>query len=286
MTLTSILLGLLLEHFYDQWHRFRRYDHFHAFVDWVRARLPAAAAGGYELAAVLLPPLFAVALLQGLLDDLLWGLPALAFGVAVLLFCLGPEDIFSEVERYRQALLAGDEEGRKEAATAILGCAPPGDSDEEAARVTEAVLAGANGRIFGVLFWFVLLGPLGAVGYRAVKELERNLLPGDDAFAQWVWRLEAVLDWLPARLLAAAYALSGHFDEARARWRNHMAADNAAWDAAGLLAEVGLGAIDGVTRADSQGWADQLHRASRIIWRSLVIWVFLIALATLAEWFS
>ncbi|WJW75164.1 regulatory signaling modulator protein AmpE [Thiohalobacter sp. IOR34] len=289
MTLLSILIGLLLEHVYDQLHRLRRYDHFHRYIAWMRARLPVPPFGGWvQLATLLLPLLFAVLLVQGALHGLLWGLLSLAFGVLVLLFCLGPQDLFSDIERYRQALAEGDRERARALAGELLGETPPDDLQAEAAAVVERSMIEANVRIFGVLFWFALLGPLGAVAYRAAREMCSERLDGDQAFNAAVDDLNAVLDWVPARLAAAGYALSGHFDGARQGWRLYAesgAAHNPlASDA--LLAAVGLGALDLDADQPVDDWPERLHAASRLIWRTLVIWVFVIALLTLAGWFG
>ena len=77
--------------------------------------------------------------------------------------------------------------------------------------------------MFGVLFWFVLLGPtgLGPVAawlFRASDLLRRAAIADAAALpavAGCFERIHFVLAWLPARLVALSYALAGSFEEAR-----------------------------------------------------------------------
>ena len=73
--------------------------------------------------------------------------------------------------------------------------------------------------IFAILFWFFLLGPAGAVLYRAAalyREQPRvqdgRLLPCES----WL----AALDWLPARYMALCACLAGNFTPGFQLWRS------------------------------------------------------------------
>jgi AmpE protein len=65
-------------------------------------------------------------------------------------------------------------------------------------------------RWFAVVFWFLLLGPVGALGYRLSYLCGRNenLSPEDRLLAL---RFVHYLDWVPVRLLVLSFALTGNF---------------------------------------------------------------------------
>lgn len=287
MTLIAILASLVLERLLDHVQDLRRYERFQDYVEWMRQRLRGDPWDGRLGVLVLLAPvLLGVALLQSALAGALFGLPALAFAIAVLVFCLGPRDLGHELAQYRNAYTAGDEDGALRAARGLLGFEPPEAPEAQARAVTEAVLTQANVRIFGVLFWFAMLGPLGAVLFRAVSELRRHTLADNDEFAWAARQLAAILDWLPARLTAFGYALSGHFEGAVLRWREAAAAAEY-WllSSNPVLAAAGFGALNVEDAVDDPGtWNHLLQAAMSLVWRTLVLWVVVIALLTLAGW--
>lgn len=287
MTLIAILASLVLERLLDHVQDLRRYERYQDYVEWMRQRLRGDPWDGRVGVLVLLAPVVGmVALLQAAFDGLLFGLPALLFAIAVLVFCLGPRDLGHELAQYRAAYGMGDEEGALRAARGLLGYEAPEAPDEQARAVTAAVLTQANVRIFGVLFWFAVLGPLGAVLYRAVSELRRHTLADNDEFAWAARQLAAILDWVPARLTAFGYALSGHFEGAVLRWREAaVSADHWLLSSEPVLAAAGFGALNIEDEVhDSGSWNHLLQSAMSLVWRTLVLWVVVIALLTLAGW--
>ena len=87
--------------------------------------------------------------------------------------------------------------------------------------LVEAVFRNALHRWFGVLFWFLLLGPVGALLYRlaafsAEGAFARTLPPTTLAGAR---SLHAVLDWPVAQLMTLSMALVGNFDAVFTAWR-------------------------------------------------------------------
>jgi len=83
------------------------------------------------------------------------------------------------------------------------------------------IFIAANRRIFGVVFWFIVLGPCGAVLYRAIT-LSSASFPKQDAapeLLQDARSIESVLDWIPVRILTCVFALGGHFVKVFSCWR-------------------------------------------------------------------
>ena len=180
----------------------------------------------------------------------------------------------------------------------------PDDPQERTRQVEAAVCVQANNRLFGVIFWFVLLGPLGAWGYRVTDLIRRRAVfnhtrneaaddgevPVDDApIVGAATLLHAWLAWVPARLTALGYALAGSFDSAIAAWR---APDEAPVAGPGeqsehLLARVGVAAL-ALTAVDGESVSERGVRgamaANGLVFRLLGIWAFVIAAMTLYGW--
>jgi membrane protein required for beta-lactamase induction len=245
------------------------------------------------VAVVLLLPVLPVALADRALGSHLFGLPQLALAVLVLLMSFGPRDLRDEVDDYIDALDRGDgEEARRRANELLEGdAAGRGAGMREA--VEEAIFVQANNRIFGVIFWFMLLGPAGAWLFRVSDLMRRRAAfesgrrhgvrePGRDAPAL----THGLLAWIPARLAAFGYALAGGFEDAIGNWR--IAVDRASRGlldrTEDLLARVGKGSLQpslaGVPAAELD--AATARGAWRIVARSAWIWIAVIALLVLA----
>ncbi|HKK14086.1 MAG TPA: regulatory signaling modulator protein AmpE [Gammaproteobacteria bacterium] len=283
MTLLSILAALLVERFLGHLQELRRFDGFLGFAEWVRERFHGELwEGPLGVLVVLAVPVAVTGLLQHWLSQWLFGLPGLAFAIVVLLYCLGPRDLAADAESYQDAADSADDNLARRAADRLLDGPQPADADERHGAVLDGVLQGANTRLFAVLFWFVVLGPMGAVLYRCTVELQAH--SGQEGFAEAVRSFHALLAWLPAWLVAAGFAVSGDFEGAVTRWREgrHSRARRFAQPPAGIVVDAGRGALG----LDPEGGVplETVGVAMGLVWRTLAVWVFVIALFTLAGW--
>ena len=88
-------------------------------------------------------------------------------------------------------------------------------------KMTQAIFTQYNTRIFAVLFWFFVLGPVGAVLYRIVAEIQRigvDATQGQGELASAAELFVNILDWLPIRLVGLGYALMGDFLRGFSYW--------------------------------------------------------------------
>jgi len=77
------------------------------------------------------------------------------------------------------------------------------------------LIENSNDAIFGVIFWYLLAGAPAVVIYRLVNTLDAMWGYKNSRFRQFGWaaaRLDDVLNWLPARLTVASFALVSVFD--------------------------------------------------------------------------
>lgn len=240
-TLFAVVVALVLGHVAPALAAgLRDYGWFAALLGWLGRRFPddGFRRGRWGLALALVPMVLAVGLVQWLLDGIAFGLPALAFGVAAVFYAWGPRDLDLDV----QAVIdAPDAAARGESLARLrpAAAAGAGQARDEVGRVFVAALR----RWFGVLFWFVVLGAVGAVLYRlvafAVEDEPALHLPGGTL--EGGRRLLAVLDWPVAQLMALSLALVGNFDVVVSAWKG---AGGAALRAgADMLAAVGRASV-------------------------------------------
>jgi len=296
MSVLAIVAALLLE----QWHplgerkawsavlgqgaqwleaAFNAGEHRHGMIAWIIAVAPAvAAAAGLHAFLYWVHPLF-----------------ALLFNVAVLYLTLGFRQFSHYFSGVQEALRDADLERARGQLGAWRSQASGHCTREEVIRLSiEEALASSHRQVFGVLFWFVLLpGPSGAVLYRLATYLERRW-GGLGAFGGFAQRARDLLEWPAVRMTAAAFAVVGDFEDAVYCWRTQATA----WSdrAVGAVLAAGAGALGvrlGMPLTTPSGLeprpelgigevaeAQHLDSAVGLLWRTLVLWVFVLAVFT------
>lgn len=286
MTFIVLLLALLAERFLLDQREWRKADWFqryysalgrHPQMGWATSRY-------WGSLAILGPVLIAVLLVQGLLGGVLGGLPSFLFALAVLLYCLGPEDLDNEAADFLYAQGRGEEEKARLAAARISESEPADTAAGLVRQVREAILYQSNRRIFGVIFWFLLLGPLGAVLYRLARYLPRSLEGSkSEEYAQGLRRLIRILDWFPSRALVLSFALAGNFENTLEVWRRweKQPVEVHGEEAQGLLIQAGNGALMIQDEDNEEENSAQIEAALSLVWRSLVVWLVILGLLAL-----
>ncbi|MGB4860482.1 MAG: regulatory signaling modulator protein AmpE [Dokdonella sp.] len=247
---------------------------------------------GFPMVIVALIVVVVCLLVQGMIRHTMFGLPAFAFAVAVLYYSLGPRDLEQDID----AVLKGSDEATRLAAAQNLR--PNEQTDPlplESSALVEATFLSALSRIFGVVFWFVVLGPAGALGYRVIQLMARAPLIRDEMSADdrnLSERVARILDWAPAHLLTLAMALASDFDRVMKAWRAYHEAHGQGWFTLdlGFLPVAARSGVDGDVIA-GDGYATdvsdplgELADARALLHRILVIWLVAIAVLALSGW--
>jgi AmpE protein len=227
-------------------------------------------------------PLLAVGLLQWLLRGQLYGFASFALALVALYYAWGPRDLDLDAE----AAAAAPEGEARRAAFAVLAGHPAGGHDA----AVSAVMSAALSRWFGTLFWFLLLGAVGAIGYRLVQltarssEYENAVPPAQHAFAL---RLAALLDWPVAHLMTLALAIAADFDRVLHAWREWHAAERSdpldtSFLGGAALALVRVAEEEEGNDGGGDALASALQQALALCWRVLLVWLVVLALMVLA----
>ncbi len=303
MAFFSVLAAVALEHLRPLRQPLPHYQYYSRFTRWLEQRFNAGEFSHGAIAWVLavVPVLAGVGLIFFLLDGIS---PFLgwAWNVAVLYLTLGFKYFSDDAARIARLLRAGELDAAREQLGAWRGGDAGQFSADEIARVTiEQVMEASNRQMFGVLFWFVLLvplGPVGAVLYRAASILSRRWVGTRGHFAAFALRAFHLINWLPARLTALTYAIAGNFEDAMYCWRTQANT----WPEAeeGVVIAAGAGAMgvklgQSVTVGGEAIWRPELGSGQApdhdcidssvsMIWRGLVIWLVAGLLVVVAGW--
>lgn len=130
------------------------------------------------------------------------------------------------------------------------------------------VFAQSYQKIFSVLFWYFVFGPIGLVLYVVVRTLQSYFVSQKD-FALVL----GIMDWVPIRLVGLSFALVGNFGAVFKEWYKVVLQGMvdgqmqiAAWGAAALGNEKSSAEMTALVR------------------RALIVWLVVMALVTVGIW--
>jgi len=275
MALISIILGILLDRHWDglkQWQQFGWYEKLNQWtLDKTSTKLHNPTIKFLVLLAI---PVLGTMLIQQWAED--WLSPfVFLFALLVFVYCLGSLDIEQTLESLIKAIRDNDEINKKALIEDITGVST--DSETMVDDVMQASMTTIIERLFGVVFWFAILGPVGAVLYR-FSQLLHSQYETDPVLGKISERMLELLNWIPERFLTMSFAITGHFEGALAAYHENKETDRTQRF---LLIDICHGALEGNERAETTTY---LNAFRGLILRSLIVWLTSIALLTLLGW--
>jgi adenosylcobinamide-phosphate synthase len=313
MSLIAILLALLIEQVRPLSPRNVVHQQVQRWTQWIAqhfdAGQPHQAWATWGI-GVLGPALLALLVHWFLALTLGW-VVALVWHVAMLYLTLGFRQFSHHFTDIRDALEKGQEDRARELLAewqqVSVGDIP---RTELLRHVIEFSVLAAHRHVFGVFFWYAVLsviglGPTGAVVYRLTAHMPRQWRadPGhgsSPALVQVARRAWVAMDWLPARATALGFAVVGSFEDAMDGWRHHaqkFPQDNdgviLAATSGAINVQLGGAALGAQEQTDDTAGTDStpgrpavlghLAQVVGLVWRSVIMWMLLLALMTMAN---
>jgi AmpE protein len=309
MKFLVVLICLLINHYWREQRNISAEAWFPAFQSWLGARLKQvpAVAVRFELvfpAALLLLPLLLLVLVLWVSAGLMLGFVTLALHILVLLIAFDRLNIIHLSGQYLSQWRAGDYEGawrllEEQAPDRFAGSFVEYSGLHK--KFFEVVVASYFERLFAVIFWYLLLGPIGVLLYAAARLIARNESENESTWQDaLIPRLVFILEWLPARALALTFSLAGDFVAAFHRLRENFLSQAPAQE---LVKACAIDASESSLLRTSvkyeelaptatfaggmespgsypQGAARQIDELLSLMFRSQVIWLTVLALLT------
>ncbi len=271
-----------MEHYITLGTHLRNYDLWFAkYVDLLTSSLGDKSSlfqGALSLVVLIAPLLIAIAIILAI-AHMISPVLALVLGIAVLWVCFAPTALQDALDKHsrKDANIAETEQQIRSNGATVLDKAAPFPR-----AVTELIFSQANERFFGVMFWFLVLGPIGAVLYRLVAWLQANSAQYQSRFyagyAENINQLYTVLAWVPVRLAALSYTLTGNFTASFDAWKKDLFKA----DATKMLAETGIASL-GVKGNEAN--IEENRKAQALVYRGLLIWLAVAFLLMVSELF-
>jgi len=272
MALIALLIVLGLVFYLDWGSNYRQPSWAVQWLSWLQEKIEPATGWQREiiaLIALLLPCVGVVWLTHANSGFLSWIL-SLLFSCAVLFWCLGPHTLEKDLQRYFEDMRDEDIEGALLSLDEIKHNFDCNEKDELVRQVSRLILMESQRRYFGVIFWFILLGPAAALAYRLVELYAKEYKDEPKLTLLWHW-----LDWLPARATSLLFLLTGDFVAGFYRLKDYLYDADA--PSAHMLADTGVAAL-GLDMGVAETTTVENRQALALVQRTLILYLVLAAL--------
>jgi len=281
MTLICILIAFGLEYYLGNLDQYRKFDWFERYCVWMELKFSGLSIWKSPVGVVLtlLPPLLGLLILAYLLAKVSIIFFYL-FMIVVFLYNLGPS-INNILNDYITALEEGDEPRITHLEHQLH---MTDDRDEE--NLYQSILIRAHDNLFGMIFWFCILGILGVMLFNLVMRLKDRYTDIHGAYPDAVDNLYRVLIWPSSRLLALGFALGGSLVDALEGWGR---VEGFTLDSSRqVIINSGLGAIQlkPVQFRETAEHIENLQQLHALLNRSLIVWLTVLGLMTITGWLS
>lgn len=275
MALISIILGLIIDRRWDGLSKLRQFGWFSHLNSIVLEKTDAHIHNPtIRYISVLAVPVLTIMIVQDLTAS--WLTPvSFLFALFIFVYCLGSLDIEDKFEQIIKSLNNNDTAQARSIIQEISSVQV--DDDNMLDTTLQATMDIMIERLFGVIFWFAVLGPVGAILYRLSQQLMMNYST-DPVLSKSCEQMLNLLNWLPERFLTISFAITGHFEGALAAYHENKETDRTQQY---LLIDICRGALEGNEYDDKAAY---LSAFRGLILRSLIFWLSSIAVITLLGW--
>jgi AmpE protein len=248
MKLLVILLCLLSERFLIHaiaYQRFYWFDNYYQRIKKIGAKNTIFHNPWALLALIVLPILLIALIIYLLLYSIVFGFMGFILNLILFFYCLGPGNVFypiSQSESQGTLELVGD------------------------------YFVRVNRQLFSLIFWYIIVGPIGALAYRLI-----TLCQAIPEVSEQAKEVTDLLEWMPARLTALLFLLVGNFQRGLSFFARYIIAKPDANNE--LVRECGVLALK-----TNEAEEVSMLEAENLVEHAIIVLLVLIALFTLISW--
>ena len=241
------------------------------------------------VALILLLPVAFLYLFLNLFDGTIYWLLTFITSLIVLFLCVGPSTIENSFASYFNSMEKGDSEAAYLNLNKIgshsddvipenIEKAGISEKDELIRSATRKILTESQKSYFGVICWFIVFGPFGALFYRLshiyydhCKSIEFDEhLPLMERVIHWI-------EWVPSRVTSMLFLLTGDFVNGFYRIQDYLT--DAQANNEQLISETGIASL-GLEMEVNNGEVEENHRTVALVNRTIIFYLVVAAVLT------
>lgn len=226
------------------------------------------------LSLIIIPIFILLWVLHLILAYKFFGIFYLLLSCMILFMCMDARDMRSNFTYYFSNIKEKNITESVNIIKNLIGNQIPIEENELIRYVSNFIFTSSFSRLFSILFWYIIFGNYGAIGYVVIMWLARiqpKEMPQFADIKDLAGNLQQILDWISMRFLGITYALGGHFKAGFDYCRKHFQE--------GLLynetftKEAGLAALNANIKDVSFTKINENEDALNLIDRVLIVWL-------------
>ena len=233
--------------------------------------------------------IFLTILINGFFYQFIHWTLSFLFSFIVLFYCLKPNEFNEKIDDFKFII---DKEIGVEDKDLIKTLAKEINinklSQKDIYLISKNLFYGSTRNIFSIIFWFLLLGPGGALGYKVLdyfsftKDIRIDQKSRND-----IKDVLGLMEFIPIRLTSLAFAIVGNFESSLLIWKKHKADRSNIYESnIDLVNNIGNSSVQLDKDSNKEDIIEKISYIQTLVARSLLTWLSITMLLILGGFFN
>jgi len=197
-----------------------------------------------------------------------------ALNLIILVYCLKPNEYNEKIEDIKFSIEHEKDIPEDDRLKYLIASISEKKSNDNITEIANNLFYNSTRSIFTVLFWFLVLGPAGCLGYIVLDYfIYGKDIPIDQKSKKKLKIIFGLIEYIPVRLSAFSFAIVGNFENSLRAWKNLKSNINIHKGNIDLVNTIGLSSFEIIDNNEQDALLEKLSYIQTIISRSLLAWL-------------
>ena len=209
-----------------------------------------------------------------LLEHYMHSFFSFALNLIILVYCLKPNEYNEKIEDIKFSIEHEKDIPEDDRLKYLITSISEKKSNDDITEITNNLFYNSTRSIFTVLFWFLVLGPAGCLGYIVLDYfIHGNDIRIDQKSKKKLKIIFGLIEYIPARLSAFSFAIVGNFENSLNAWKNLKSNVDLHKGNIVLVNTIGLSSFEIIGNNEQDALLEKMSYIQTIISRSLLAWL-------------
>jgi len=209
-----------------------------------------------------------------LLEHYMHSFFSFTLNLIILVYCLKPNEYNEKMEDIKFSVEHEKDIPEDERLKYLMASISEKKSNDDITEITNNLFYNSTRSIFTVLFWFLVLGPAGCLGYIVLDYfIYGNDIRIDQKSKKKLEIIFGLIEYIPARLSAFSFAIVGNFENSLNAWKNLKSNVDLHKENIVLVNTIGLSSFEIIGNNEQDTILEKISYIQTIISRSLLAWL-------------
>ena len=209
-----------------------------------------------------------------LLEHYMHSFFSFVLNLIILVYCLKPNEYNKKIEDIKFSIEHEKDIPEDDRLKYLIASISEKKSNDNITEIINNLFYNSTRSIFTVLFWFLVLGPAGCLGYIVLDYfIYGNDILIDQKSKKKLKIIFGLIEYIPARLSAFSFAIVGNFENSLNAWKNLKSNVDLHKGNIILVNTIGLSSFEIIGNNEQDALLEKISYIQTIISRSLLAWL-------------